>query len=257
MNSKISARGLTKVFEDTGVKALDGVDFDVADGEFVCLLGPSGCGKTTLLELLAGLTAATSGEAVLTRRGRAPACMVFQDLALFPWLNVEENVGAGLRFQGVPAPERKRRASGMLDRFRIADAARLYPHQLSGGMAQRAALARAFVCEPEILLMDEPLGRLDASTRRLLQEEFIALWEADRKTVVFVTHSIEEALLLADRVLVMTARPGRIKASMPVPFARPRGPATCRAPGFFEAEQSLWSLLEGETRRTLDDKEPA
>ena len=225
----IRAAHIGKTFASRSGKelvALDDVSLAVTEGEFVCLLGPSGCGKSTLLRILAGLethfegSVFADGEKVAgpsRKRG-----MVFQEYSLFPWRNIEENVAAGLEFAGVPADERRERSLRYLELVGLSGFARALPHELSGGMRQRAAIARALAADPHILLMDEPFGALDAHTRILLQKELLRIWSASRKTVIFVTHSVDEAVYLADRIVVMSARPGRIVEEIEVDMERPR-----------------------------------
>ena len=210
----------------TDVLALTGIDLEIGEGEFICLLGPSGCGKSTLLKIVAGLLPATSGVISIDGRkitGPGPErAVVFQDYALFPWLTVEENVEFGLEARSVSLAERRSKSRELLKVVGISDFAKHYPHHLSGGMKQRVSIARALAVEPDLLLMDEPFGALDAQTRSFLQDELLRIWREYRKTVIFVTHSIEEALYLSDRVVVMTARPGRIKDIVDVKSERPR-----------------------------------
>src|SRR5574342_584350 len=201
------------------VLALDGVSLRVAPGEFVCIVGPSGCGKSTLLRSLAGLDNQTDGTIKVEAPGWAVEnAMVFQESGLFPWMRVEANVGFGLMTRGVPADEAAARVEAALKLVGLTKFRRHYPHQLSGGMRQRCALARAFVTDPGMLLMDEPFAALDAQNRVILQAELVRIWEQTRKTVLYITHSIDEALLLGDRTVVMTAQPGRIKEIIDVPF---------------------------------------
>ena len=206
--------------------ALGGVSFRVAPGEFLCIVGPSGCGKTTLLRILGGLAKPTGGSVYLEGEPltapRRRIGFVFQKAALLPWRTVLENVTLPLEIQGVEAAEARRRAEELLELVRLAGFEGAYPHELSGGMEQRVAIARALVHDPAILLLDEPFGALDALTRERMNLELLRIWRAKRKTVVMVTHSIQEAIFLADRVLVMSPRPGRIEASFPVPLPRPR-----------------------------------
>jgi NitT/TauT family transport system ATP-binding protein len=216
----ISVRGVTKRFGrgDEAVTALDEVDLDVARGEFVCLVGASGCGKSTLLNLIAGLDEPTSGTVDVASR---PALMC-QEAALFPWLTVAANVELPLRLAGVPKAERRARAAELLEQVHLGGFGKKRPHQLSGGMRQRAALARAFAQDTEILLMDEPFGALDAMTRDSLHDELEGLWRARGLTIVFVTHNVREAARLADRIVVMSSRPGRVTATFDVDIAHPR-----------------------------------
>ena len=250
--------GVTKTFvlerrrSQQELCALEGVTFDVAEGSFVAICGPSGCGKSTLLRLIHGLQRADSG--VISVRGEqvlAPSLargMVFQNHNLMPWRTVLRNVELGLESKGVGRGERREQAMRWLTTVGLEEFAGYSPAQLSGGMQQRVGLARALAIEPEMLLMDEPFGALDAQTRVLLQEELERIWEADAKTVVFITHDIEEALFLADRVLVMSARPGRIIADIAVEAARPRGPAWRAAPEFAQLKGQVWELLRSGQR---------
>lgn len=217
MSTVIQGKGLSRRFPG-GVVALDRIDLSIPSGQFLTLLGPSGCGKSTLLSILAGLDTPTAG----TLTGAARPAVVFQEAALFPWKTVLENVAFGLELQGVDKAERQERANTALRMVHLARFAHSYPHELSGGMRQRAAIARALVLEPDALLLDEPFGALDAQTRLLLQNELLAIWERKRTTVVFVTHSLEEALALSDRVILMSARPGRIIADILIDAPRPR-----------------------------------
>jgi NitT/TauT family transport system ATP-binding protein len=214
------------VTNESEVLALTEIDLEIRDGEFLSLLGPSGCGKSTLLKIIAGLLPSSQGSveidgAVITAPGPERA-VVFQDYALFPWMTVEDNVEFGLEARGVAAAKRREVSKELLKVVGLQDFARKYPHHLSGGMKQRVSIARALAVEPQILLMDEPFGALDAQTRSTMQEELLRIWRLYRKTVVFVTHSIDEAVYLSDRIVVMTARPGRIKAIVEVPDERPR-----------------------------------
>ncbi|MFQ5576915.1 MAG: ABC transporter ATP-binding protein [Anaerolineae bacterium] len=208
------------------VPAIENVSFDVGRGEFLCLVGPSGCGKTTLLRLLAGLILPDSGRVFLNGRPvqgpRPEVGMVFQTANLMPWRTVFANILLPLQVQKLPAAEAARRVRRALALVGLTDFAGSFPRELSGGMQQRVAIARALVRKPQILLLDEPFGALDALTRERLNQELAQLWEASRQTVVMVTHNIREAVFLADRVLVLSPRPGRVVASIPVPFRRPR-----------------------------------
>jgi NitT/TauT family transport system ATP-binding protein len=229
------------------VLALDHVDLDIAAGEFVCLLGPSGCGKSTLLNAAAGFVTPSGGSVLFAGqpvRGPSPERgMVFQEYALFPWLDVAANVAFGLEARGEP-PERVRaRVDQLLERMGLAAFARRWPRDLSGGMRQRVAIARVLALDPPCLLMDEPFGALDALTRRSLQDELLQLWSELGKTVLFVTHSIEEAILLADRIVVMTHRPGRIKADLRPDLPHPRDPAD---PRFTALKLQLGALVMAE-----------
>jgi NitT/TauT family transport system ATP-binding protein len=210
-------RNVDKVFGNpaAGVKALDNINLEIADREFVAIVGPSGCGKTTCLRMVAGFEAATSGTIsvsgkTVTEPGPDRA-VVFQQFALFPWKTVRENIDLGLRNKNLPQPERDSLIADVLKLMNLETHANAFPHQLSGGMQQRVAIARAYVLDPDVLLMDEPFGALDAQTRVVMQEELVRLARVNPRTVLFITHAVEEAVYLADRVAVMTRRPGRIK----------------------------------------------
>jgi NitT/TauT family transport system ATP-binding protein len=251
--SKISVREVTRTFRagrNKQVHALGPVDMEIAEGEFVCLVGPSGCGKSTLLRVVAGLTAPSSGEVRLNIgvHDTIPISMVFQDYGIYPWKTVEANVRFGLQMAGVRKADAKQQAAAWLSRLHLAEFADAYPHTLSGGMRQRVSIARALAVEPQILLMDEPFAALDAQLREVMQDELLELWQADRRTVIFVTHSLEEALVLADRVVVMSNRPGKILASIKVPFPRPRVGDVRNQPEFGELRSQLWDLLRDEIR---------
>lgn len=234
------------------VTALADISFTIAQGEFVCLVGPSGCGKSTLLRLVAGLLAADSGALQFSGWPRPPKRrLVFQDHALFPWMTVVDNVAFGLEMDGVPLAARREQALAQLSVMGMAGFANYYPYELSGGMRQRAAIARAFVTAPDILLMDEPLRALDAQMRLVVQEELLALWQASQPLVLYVTHDIEEALLLADRVLVMGGSPGRIREELRPPFGRPRDLTGRSHPELDEMKWRIWNLLEHDVRQKL------
>ncbi len=249
MAPKIVLSNVGKVFRGRqSVVALDRVSLQVNDGEFVCIVGPSGCGKSTLLRILAGLVPQTSGEVKIAGgdRGKPLHSVVFQEHAIFPWKTVFQNIVFGLEMRGVPRDAREATSREWIDRVGLHDFTDAYPRQLSGGMRQRVGIARAFANDPEVLLMDEPLGALDAQTRLLLMDELLRLWEADRKTVVYITHDIEEAILLGDRVVLMTARPGKPKATFAVPFARPRGIEAMASPAFASLSYEIWENLRDE-----------
>ncbi|MGH2403421.1 MAG: ABC transporter ATP-binding protein [bacterium] len=250
MAPKIALANVTKTYQVRGhpVTALRGISLEVAQGEFLCVVGPSGCGKSTLLRILAGLIPQTSGSVTVTHSDhRKPLhSLVFQEYAIFPWKTVFDNVAFGLQMRGVPAGERAPTVRRWIERVGLRDFAQAYPRQLSGGMRQRVGIARAFANDPEVLLMDEPLGALDAQTRLILMDELLGLWQSDRKTVVYITHDIEEALLLGDRVILMTARPGMPKATFEVPFARPRGMELMATPEFARLAYQIWEALREE-----------
>jgi NitT/TauT family transport system ATP-binding protein len=253
---KISARGVERRFGSgaRAVHALGPFDLDVADGEFVCVVGPSGCGKSTFLRMVAGLVRPSAGEIEIrttARSGPSPIAMVFQEYAVYPWKTVLANVRFGLDLAGVPRKEANERARHWLSRLGLSEFAKAYPDTLSGGMRQRVSIARALAVEPEILLMDEPFAALDAQLRTILQDELLALWQAEQRTVLFITHSLEEAALLGDRVVVMTARPGRTLESKPVPFPRPRTAELRADPAFGRFQAELWEGLRGEVEQHM------
>jgi NitT/TauT family transport system ATP-binding protein len=242
------------------IQALDGISFRARPHEFVCVVGPSGCGKTTLLKIVAGLLRPTAGavefgidgESWTPENGRAwpRNALVFQEHGVFPWMSVADNVAFGLEMRGVARAERRTQARAFLDRVGLSAFADNYPPELSVGMRQRVGIARAFVADVPILLMDEPFGSLDAQTKLLLQEELLRIWREDRKLVVFVTHDLEEAVRLGDRVLVMTGRPGRVREEIPVTVPRPR--SGVRDPRHVaEIAWHIWQLLKDEARRSF------
>jgi NitT/TauT family transport system ATP-binding protein len=255
----VEIAGLRKEYRSGqgGVLALDDVSLDVSPGEFVCIVGPSGCGKSTLLRILAGLDTQSSGTIKVAAPGWTVInAMVFQESGLFPWMSVEANVGFGLMTRGVPADEAAERVDAALKLVGLTKFRKHYPHQLSGGMRQRGAIARAFVTDPGMLLMDEPFAALDAQNRVILQAELVRIWEQTRKTVLYITHSIEEALLLGDRTVVMTAQPGRLKRIIDVPFARPRDVmALSASPEFGKLKLDIWQVLEEEVTRARAEME--
>jgi NitT/TauT family transport system ATP-binding protein len=225
------------------------VSFSVPEGQFATIVGPSGCGKTTLLRILAGLEKATGGEAriVPSDQSRPLVAVVFQEQSIFPWATVFDNVAYGLRMRRVEPRKVEHTVHYFLEKTGLDGFARAYPHQLSGGMKQRVSIARALANDPEILLMDEPFAALDEQTKVILQEELLRIWEEHRKTVVFITHSIDEALVLSDRILVMTSRPGRIKLLTDVPFPRPRQVYELRRrPDYGDLAYRLWQELRDE-----------
>ncbi len=256
--AKISAVGLERVFgaeTASPVHALGPLDLDVDDGEFVCIVGPSGCGKSTLLRIVAGLVRPSNGHVDIRSSGEfsIPYAVVFQDYSIYPWKTVERNVSFGLEVQGLSKKAALEQSRRWLETMGLADFARAYPATLSGGMRQRVAIARALAGEPEILLMDEPFAALDAQLRQLMQDELLAIWQADRRTVLFITHSLEEAIMLGDRVVVMTSRPGRVLVSIRVPFERPRRPELRDTAEFARFRAMLWDHLKGEVEHYLSD----
>jgi NitT/TauT family transport system ATP-binding protein len=251
----LSCQGVSHSFSSRNgpVEALGEISFTAKPHEFVCILGPSGCGKTTLLKIIAGLLRPTAGRVVFEenrQRGSPQSGLVFQEHGVFPWLNVLDNVAFGLEMRGVARPERRARAHAFVERVGLAAFENHYPHELSVGMQQRVGIARAFVSNIPILLMDEPFGSLDAQTKRGLQEELLRIWSQDRKLVLFVTHDIEEAALLGDRVLVMTGRPGRISEELTIQLERPRDPDRDRI-AVSDLRWQIWQLLEADVRRGL------
>lgn len=251
MATKLEVRGVSKSFRQQGEELAVLQDFSlvVQDLEFVVLLGPSGCGKSTLLRIIDGIDTCDRGAIFLSGRdvtgtsagGRG---MVFQSFELFPWRTALGNIEFGLEVAGVAKAERRERAQHYINLVGLTGFERSYPHQLSGGMQQRVGIARALAIKPDLLLMDEPYGALDVQTRDLLQIELLRIWDNERKTVVFVTHSIEEAIFLADRIVVMTPRPGRIDRIIPVPFPRPRDESIKASPEFLALRSDIWSSLK-------------
>ena len=254
---RVVVEGVSKVYGDRAghaVRALDGIDLAVNTEEFVAVLGPSGCGKSTLLNLIAGLLAPTEGAIWLDGElapGRAATAMVFQEFALFPWRTVQANVEFGLEEMGLTRDARARRARRYLDMTGLAGFETKYPHELSGGMRQRVGIARALAVEPPVLLMDEPFSALDAQTRQLMQEELLGIWERTRQTIVYVTHNIHEAVYMADRVVVLSRRPGRVLAEMKVELPRPRAEAMLGEPPFVHAVERIWSLIRDQAVQAL------
>jgi NitT/TauT family transport system ATP-binding protein len=255
----IRVEGVRKTFATGGreVVALDGIDLEVAAGEFVCLLGPSGCGKSTLLNAVAGFSPPTSGRILAGgREVTSPGpdrAMVFQEYALFPWMTVAANVAFGLEVKGTPAAEIRSTVDAWLAKLGLTDFRDRFPKDLSGGMRQRVAIARVLAIDPPVLLMDEPFGALDALTRRNLQDELLRIWAGSGKSVLFVTHGIEESLYLADRVVVMTYRPGAVKEVVPVSLPRPRDPSSS---GFGALSRRLTALvMEEQARHQRDERD--
>ncbi len=254
----VRIEGVRKSFRSGGreVVALDGIDLEIEPGAFVCLLGPSGCGKSTLLNAIAGFARPTRGTVLAGGRpvtGPGPdRAMVFQEYALFPWMTVEANVAFGLELRKEPRAAVRARVDALLRQLGLAEFRDRFPKDLSGGMRQRVAIARVLAIDPPMLLMDEPFGALDALTRRNLQDELLRLWAELRKTVIFVTHGIEEALYLADRVVVMTYRPGRVKRIVPVALPRPRDTAAAE---FNQLKREVSRLvMEEQARHERDER---
>ncbi len=253
---KVLCAGVERTFDTSKrtVRALGPMDLEIAEHEFVCVVGPSGCGKSTLLRLIAGLIAPSRGRIELVHSDPAQSLLavVFQERSLFPWRTVEQNVRYGLDIQRrVPRKERAARVHEWLRRMNIHDFAGAYPPTLSGGMQQRASIARAFVLEPEILLLDEPFASLDAQMRTILQDELCQLWDSQPRTAIFITHSIDEAIFLGDRVVVMSASPGTIRAEYKVPFERPRDHAIRATAEFGQLQEEIWQAVRAEVEAHL------
>ena len=252
--SSVSIQAVSRVFETAKgqrTQALQPVDFEVRDNDFVTILGPSGCGKSTLLRIVAGLDHATSGRVLLdgvpVEGPGADRGMVFQSYTLFPWLTIEQNIRFGLRERGMPEALQKERAAYFIAKVGLRGFEQHFPKQLSGGMQQRTAIARALANDPKILLMDEPFGALDNQTRVLMQELLLGIWEAERKTVLFVTHDIDEAIFMANRVAVFSARPGRIKTELAVELPHPRHYTIKTSPEFMDLKARLTEEIRAES----------
>lgn len=246
---EIEISGVTQEFEKKDGKflALDTVNLNVEQNEFICVVGPSGCGKTTLLNIIAGLCKPTTGTVkvrgeLVTGPGKGKG-VVFQQYALYPWLTVEKNVEFGMRMKGVPKAERAEIAKKYIDLVGLSKFAKAYPKELSGGMKQRVAIARAYATAPEVLLMDEPFGALDAQTRAQLQENLLKTWEQERKTCFFITHDVEEAVLLATKIIIMSAGPGHIREIVPVTLPYPRTQQTKLTSEFNELKNQIWNKV--------------
>ena len=257
--TKISVRGVSRTFADpqgTRIDALRDISFDIEDefsndgrdiGEFRVFLGPSGCGKSTLLRMLAGLDQPTSGQVLINGQPVGPPGrergMVFQKYTSFPWLTVGENIAYGPKINGVPEAERRQIVEHLIDAVGLRGFEKSYPHTLSGGMQQRVAIARTLANRPQVILMDEPFGALDAQTRGDMQQLLMHIWDETASTILFVTHDVDEAIYLADRIFVLSARPGTIVEDIPVPFGRPREPAVRQADQFREMQQHVLACL--------------
>jgi NitT/TauT family transport system ATP-binding protein len=252
---RLVCHGISKIFgeKSRATRVLEDISFETGEGEFLCILGPSGCGKSTLLRIIAGLLDPSGGHVIYSgnNTGKPRNSMVFQEHGVFPWMNVIDNVAFGLEMRGVPRTERYERSMDFLKRVGLAQYAKRNPHELSVGMRQRIAIARAFVNDPEILLMDEPFGSLDAQTRLILQDELLKIWSEHKKTVVFVTHDIDEAILLGDRVLVMTSSPGRIREVMTVGISRPRNLQIESTQEFVDIRMKIWNSIRSEVEQSM------
>ena len=250
----IQLRNLSKAFSDEEhtVWAIEGMDLDIHDGEFVCLLGPSGCGKTTVLRIVSGLEE-KSGGSVLVRGTPVTGAgsdrgLVFQEFALFPWRTVRKNIEFGLEIKQMPVEKRHEISSRLIDLVGLTGFENAHPRKLSGGMKQRVGIARALANNPSVLLMDEPFGSLDAQTRNLMQKELLRIWSATRKTVLFVTHSVDEAVFLADRIIIMSARPGKVKKIISVDLPRPRDRTSS---DFTSIRGEVLEVLDAEFEKTM------
>jgi len=259
-STKIRIQDLTKQFstKDGTLTAIDNLSLDIPSGKFFMIVGPSGCGKTTLLRILGGLESITSGSMEIDHgdSDKPVNSMVFQGESIFPWMTVWDNAAYGLKMRGAPNAEIREVVGHYLDKTGLSKFANSYPHQLSGGMKQRVSLARAFANDPDILLMDEPFSALDEQNKTLLQEELLRIWDESKKTVLFITHSVDEAVTLGDQIMVMTARPGRAKALVEVPFERPRQVLELRASSEYgELVYQIWDSLREEVEQAQANEE--
>jgi NitT/TauT family transport system ATP-binding protein len=247
---KVVVHGVTKEFAsgEKAIRALGGVSLEVRDREFFGIIGPTGCGKTTLLHIIAGLEKQSTGtvEFIGERHSKSIVSMVFQDAALMPWRTVEENVPLGPEFRQEDPSVYKRISRFFLDVVKLLDFAGAQPHELSGGMKQKAAIARALANDPQVILMDEPFANLDAQTRLIMRDELLGIWERDKKTVILVTHNLEEAVMLCDRIAVMSSRPGLVKEVISVDLPRPRTMKSMKEPAFGQCMERIWNLLRYE-----------
>jgi NitT/TauT family transport system ATP-binding protein len=257
--SQLSIQGVSRVFEGAKgqrTQALLPVDFQVNDNDFVTILGPSGCGKSTLLRIVAGLDYPTTGRVLLDGQAvdgpGADRGMVFQSYTLFPWLTIEQNIRFGLRERGLPEAQQKERSDFFMAKVGLRGFENHYPKQLSGGMQQRTAIARALANDPKILLLDEPFGALDNQTRVLMQELLLGIWESARKTVLFITHDIDEAIFMANRVAVFSARPGRIKTELAVDLPHPRHYTIKTSPEFMALKSRLTEEIRAESLASVE-----
>ncbi|REK60586.1 MULTISPECIES: ABC transporter ATP-binding protein [Cohnella] len=259
--AKIAIEGIAKVFykKKQSILALQDITLRIRDGEFVTLLGPSGCGKTTLLRILAGLEKPSAGHFDVRRTDEQKPLqsMIFQENGVIPWMTVEQNVAFGLNLRKLPAKLVKERTHYYLEKTGLTPFAKLYPKELSGGMKQRVSIARAFANDPELLLMDEPFAALDEQNKFILQEELLRIWEEHRKTVVFITHSIDEAILVSDRIVLMSAHPGRIVAEKRIDLPRPRSVEQIRSdPGMAQLFVEIWNHLQREVQGARSEFKP-
>ena len=256
--SKISIQGVTKVFSGKRgeVTALKELSMDVTDGEFLVIVGASGCGKTTLLNLVAGFDMPTEGQILLDGQpvtGITPECgMIFQQYALFPWKTVQDKVEFGMKMKRMPVKDRRERAARFIDIVGLNGFEQTYPHHLSGGMKQRVSIARSLANNPKVMLLDEPFAALDAMTRQVLQEQLVRIYEKHRKTIVFITHSIDEALLLSSRIMVMTARPGRIAQEIVNDLPHPRNADVQLSSRYMELKRTIWDSVQAEVMKSME-----
>ncbi|HEX9440009.1 MAG TPA: ABC transporter ATP-binding protein [Roseiflexaceae bacterium] len=263
--AKVQAIDLSKQFEHKvtrqSIVALEDVALSVTAGEFLSIVGPSGCGKTTLLRIFAGLLPPTSGsvlyDGVAVTGPSRKMGFVFQADNLMPWRKVRDNIGLGPELQGEPKREYAPRVEALLELVGLSGFGDYYPHQLSGGMRQRVNLARALAIEPDVLLMDEPFAALDAQTREIMQDELLRIWRETHNTVIFITHQIDEALFLADRLMIMSARPGRVQEILPVDIERPRALEIKRDPRFTRLADHVWHGIERQVRASIRDEQEA
>jgi NitT/TauT family transport system ATP-binding protein len=255
-STEIFADQITKYYQSHNGKvyALENVTFKISAGEIVCIVGPSGCGKSTLLKILSGLIEPTSGQVRFSKSSNESGirtALIFQEHGLFPWMTILDNVAFGLENLGVGKIERQKKAQVFLEQLGLGEFSHYYPSELSGGMRQRAVIARAVLVEPNLLLMDEPFSGLDAQSKLILQEEMLRIWKTFQQTVIYVTHEIEEAILLGDRVLLMTGRPGSIKEEIEVLLDRPRDLRDRDQPFVREMKWHIWKAIEGQVRQSL------
>lgn len=249
---KVQIRNVKKIYktQKADIIALNGVNLDIYENEFICVVGPSGCGKSTILNILSGLEKATEGTILVDGKPvdgpSSEKGVVFQQYALFPWLTVRKNVEFGLKIKGLSKEEVRKIAEHYIELVGLSDFKDSYPKELSGGMKQRVAIARAYAMQPKILLMDEPFGALDAQTRTQLQSELLKAWEEERKTCFFITHDVDEAVILAQRVIVMSARPGRIKTIIDIDIPYPRSQETKMTSRYIELKNQIWSQVYNE-----------
>lgn len=251
----LSLKGIGKQFPESDKKVLSDINLEIADGEFICIVGPSGCGKSTLLNIIAGLEEATEGNIVLdgaaVQEPGADRAVMFQDAALFPWLNVDQNVKFGMKLAGISKEEQEKRADYYLRMVQLHDFKNYMIHQLSGGMKQRVALARALTLDSKILLMDEPFSALDKQTINIIRDELIQIWLRTKKTIFFVTHSVEEAVFFADRVVIISENPGTIKEIYEIPMSRPR---QIDAPEFIKLRKNILNQVKREVIKVAKEE---